>query len=83
MARKAFLSDDEMTKIVQMLKEGKTTLEISKTLARDHRTIKKFVSNPGACSTRTDKGKTRGCLSLTRRRETRLKKEIRKHPQKK
>ena len=49
-------------------------------LGRDHRTTKKFISNPDACKARADKGKTRGSSFLTRRMETHLKIQMRKHP---
>ena len=43
MGKKRGLNESEKTKIIKMLGNGKTTLEISKYLCRDHRTIKDFV----------------------------------------
>lgn len=65
MNHKAFLRNDETAKIIQLnnLNEEKTTVEIGKSLPRDHHMIKKFVSNPLVCSTCADK-KMCGCLSL-------------------
>lgn len=57
-------------KTVEMIHEGKTTVKISKTLARDHCTIKKLISNTTVCRPSVDKWKTHGCLSLTQRTET-------------
>lgn len=45
MGNKKDLSVSEKGKIVQFLHEGKSSLEISKLLNRDHRTIKKLVED--------------------------------------
>lgn len=45
MGKKSDLSDSEKSKIVKSLSEGCSTLEISKILGRDHRTIKRFAAN--------------------------------------
>ena len=44
MGKKVTLSENAA--IIQGLHDKQTTLKIVKTLNRDHRTIKKFVSNP-------------------------------------
>ena len=46
MGKKVTLSGNEKAAIIQGLHDKQTTLKIAKTLNRDHRTIKKFVSNP-------------------------------------
>ena len=43
MARKKELNIEEKNKIIQKLAQGMSTLEISKELGRDHRTIKKIA----------------------------------------
>lgn len=45
MGKNKDLSSKEKASIVKFLGEGRTTIEISRLLARDHRTIKAFVSN--------------------------------------
>ena len=45
MRRKRDLSEDEKSKVVKNLSLGKTSLEISKMLTRDHRTIKKYIED--------------------------------------
>ncbi|EER08640.1 hypothetical protein Pmar_PMAR017695, partial [Perkinsus marinus ATCC 50983] len=46
MPKQAHLSDSEKSLIVKRLAEGKRTLDIAKELARDHRTIKKYLADP-------------------------------------
>lgn len=43
MKSKKCLSSTEISKIVQLLAQGASTLEISKSLGRDHRTIKTML----------------------------------------
>lgn len=43
MARGKMLTSSEKAKITSLLSESKTTLEISKIIKRDHRTVKRFV----------------------------------------
>ena len=45
MGKKKDLSAAEKRQIVQYLGQGITTLDISKRIARDHRTVKKFVTD--------------------------------------
>ena len=45
MGQKRDLTDFEKSKIVRYLAEGCGTLEIAKSLKRDHRTIKLFIAN--------------------------------------
>ena len=59
MGRRGALSQAEKSKIIQRLPDNISTLEISKELDRDHRTIKKFVTNPKLCNGHSDKGKIR------------------------
>ena len=58
------------------LHKGKT-LEISKELSRDHRTIKRFGNNVNHKRKRNDKGVQR---KLTRRQVSAVKREAAKHP---
>ena len=46
MGLKSKLTSDEQTKIFNMLSSGYNSLEISKKMNRDHRTIKKFIDKP-------------------------------------
>ena len=57
--RRGALSQAEKSEIIQRLHDNIATLEICKELDRDHRTIKKFVTNPELCNGRSDKGKIR------------------------
>ena len=43
MGKKPGLTDSEQIKITSMLGKGMTTIEISKKLFKDHRTIKAYV----------------------------------------
>ena len=63
--------------MVQLLGEGHSTLEIAKTLGRDHRTIKKVVNNVNEVWTRkTKKFKAK----LPRQDYSRLSREVKKNP---
>ena len=48
------MSNGNKEKIVQMLHDYKTALEIAKSFARDNHTIKKGVTNLSAYSTQAD-----------------------------
>ena len=62
---------------MQLLGEGHSTLEIAKTLGRDHRTIKKVANNVNKVRTRkTKKFKAK----LTRQDYSRLLREVKKNP---
>ena len=50
MGRRGALSQAEKSKIIQRLHDNISTLEISKELYPDHRTIKKCVTNPEHCN---------------------------------
>jgi len=45
MGKKPGLTDSERIKITSMLGKGMTTIEISKKLSKDHRTIRAYVVN--------------------------------------
>lgn len=49
MDRKAAQTENEKTKIVKSLNEDKSIIDIAKIIDRDHRTIKKYSSNPTSC----------------------------------
>ncbi|KAF4673376.1 hypothetical protein FOL47_010622 [Perkinsus chesapeaki] len=77
MSRGKQLSDSERAEIVKMLAAGKTTLEISKALKRDHRTVKEYVENPTKRPL-GHPGPTK--KSVTSREKTRLKREMARSP---
>lgn len=80
MGRKGALSQAEKFKIIQRLHSSISTLEISKELDRDHRTIKKFAINPALCNGRSDKGKIRKKAPLLQRTMNMIKREVRRNP---
>ena len=45
MGRKTDLKTGEKQRIVELLRHGKNSLDISKLIHRDHRTVKKFIEN--------------------------------------
>ena len=49
-------------------------------LGRDHRTIKKYATNPQSCSGRADKGKTWEKSGVSRRVISQIKREINRNP---
>ena len=59
MGKKKDLSAAEKSEIVQCLGQGMKTLDISRKLKRDHRTIKRFVADSEHTRVRADKGKMR------------------------
>ena len=78
--RRGALSHAEKSKVIQRLHDNICTLEISKELDRDHRTIKKFVTNPELCNGRSDKGEIRKKAPVSYRAMSRIKREIRHNP---
>ena len=72
MGKKKDLTQDEKKKIVSRLAEGRKSLEIAKELSRDHRTIKRFVTNVNQARKRSDKGTRR---KLSRRQVSTIKRE--------
>ena len=80
MGRRGALSQAEKSKIIQRLHDNISTLEISRELDHDHRTIKKFVTSPELCNGRSDKGKIRKKAPVLHRAMSRIKKEIRRNP---
>ena len=57
MGRKTDLKREEKQRIVEFLSHGKTSLDISKLIHRDHRTVKRFMKNRNKVRGRADKGK--------------------------
>ncbi|XP_076056525.1 uncharacterized protein LOC143034407 isoform X2 [Oratosquilla oratoria] len=80
MGRKGALSQAEKSKIVQSIHNKISTLEIAKELDRDHRTIKKFVTNPELCNGRSDKGKIHKKALVSRRAMSRIEREVHCNP---
>ena len=68
MGKKKDLSAAEKQQIVQYLGQGITTLDISKRIARDHRTVKKFVTDSQHKRVCSDKGKIRKISAKQMRR---------------
>ena len=68
MGKKKDLSAAEKRQIVQYLGQGITTLDISKRIARDHRTVKIFVTDSQHKRVRSDKGKIRKISAKQMRR---------------
>ena len=76
MGKQTDLTDNEKKKIVCGLAKGRKTLQIAKELSRDHRTIKRFVTNVNHTRKRSDKGVRR---KLSRRQVSAIKREAVKH----
>ena len=64
MGKKKDLTQDEKKKIVSRLAEGRKSLEIAKELSRDHRTIKRFVTNVNQVRKRTEKVQGENCQDV-------------------
>ena len=56
MGRKSVLKPEAKKKITQLLNQGKTGLDISKIIHRDHCTVKSYVANSNKVRQRSDKG---------------------------
>ena len=80
MGHRGALTENEKAKIIKELKKKQSTLEIAKMLGRDHRTIKKYATNPQSCIGRADKGKTREKSGVSRRVISQIKREINRNP---
>lgn len=77
MGRKTDLKPDEKQKIVELLSKGKSSLDISKSIHRDHRTVKSFIENTNKVRGRSDKGKLR---KISRREISSVKRALSKNP---
>ena len=55
MGRKSDFKPEEK-KITQLLNQGETSLDISKIIHRDHRTVKSYIANNSKVRQRSDKG---------------------------
>ena len=73
MGKNKDISSTEKAIITRRLGDGVSTLEISKLLLRDHRTIKKYVSDCNQQRNRNDKGKFR---KINARQKRILKREM-------
>ena len=80
MGRRGALTENEKAKIIQGLQKKQSTLEIAKMLGRDHRTIKKYATNPQSCNGRADKGKIREKSGVSRRVISLIKREVHRNP---
>ena len=78
MGRKTDLKPEEKQRIVELLSHGKTSLDISGLIHRDHRTVKRFIENSNKVRGRSDKGKFR---KISRREISLVKKTLSKNPQ--
>ena len=81
MGRKTDLKTGEKQRIVELLRHGKNSLDISKLIHRDHRTViapsHKFIENSNKVRGRWHKGKFR---KITRREISSIKKTLSKNP---
>ena len=77
MGQKSDLTSEEKFAIVAELGKRRTTLEISKMLEREHRTLKKSVQSCPPTRSRSDKGVSR---VISKRSMSRLKREVVKNP---
>ena len=77
MGRKTDLKPEEKQRKVELLSYGKTSLDISKLIHRDHRTVKRFMENSNKVRGRADKGKFR---KISRRESSLVKKTLSKNP---
>ena len=77
MGRKGDLKTSEKETIIKLLGRGSKTIDISKQLKRDHRTIKAFVADSQHSRTRCDKGKMR---TIKSRQITVLKRAVANNP---
>ena len=59
MGKQKDLTEEEKRIIVRRLAQGKKSLDISKELRRDHRTVKRFIANSNRVRKRSDKGVSR------------------------
>ena len=77
MRRKTDLKPEEKQRIVELLSHGKTSLDISKLIHQDHRTVKSFMENSNKMRGRADKGKSR---KISRGEISSVKKTVSKNP---
>ena len=77
MGKRNDITDADKSTIVAMLSNGQSTLEISKFLGRDHRTIKSYTNDASKKRTRKDSGKPR---TVSRRQIVLLKRASAKLP---
>ena len=77
MGKKKDLSAAEKSEIVQCLGQGMKTLDISRKLKRDHRTVKRFVADSEHTRVRADKGTMR---KVPARQKHRIKRAAAKMP---
>ena len=77
MGRKTNLKPEEKQRIVEWLSHGKTSLDISKLIHRDHHTVKRFMENSNKVRGRADKGKFR---KISRKEISTVKKTLSKNP---
>ena len=80
MGRRGALTNVEKSKIIQGLNKKRSTLEISKTIGRDHHTVKKFANKPESCNSRSDKGKLRKSTRVSHRALNSIKREVSRNP---
>ena len=72
MGRKTDLKPEEKQTIVELLRHGKASLDISKLIHRDDRTVQRFMENSNKVKERADKGKFRkiSCREISSVRKT-------------
>ena len=78
MCRRGALTENEKAKIVKKQKK-QCTREIANMLGHDHRTIKKYATNPQSFNGRADKGKICKKLGVSCRVVSLIKRQIHRH----
>ena len=73
MGRKTDLKPEEKQRIAELVSHSKTSLDISKLIHRDHRTIKRLMENSNKVRGRADKGRFR---KISRREISSVKKTL-------
>lgn len=77
MGKKKDLTASEKARIVQLLHDGSSSLEISKLLSRDHRTVKKLIEN---VNKKRQYAPRKGVKTITARDRRKLKMIVTKNP---
>ena len=77
MGRGKCQNEEEKSKIVQQLKQGKTLKQISAFVKRDPRTIRRFLDDPIKKTVRRDLGKI---IALSTRKLSRVTRQLKKTP---
>ena len=77
MGKQKDLTEEDKRNIIQRLAQGKSSIEFSKEICRDHRTVKRFINNSNKTRKRSDKGV---CRKISRRQLSTIKRAVARHP---